>query len=117
MATIQDLANAIGKMEGANIAGSVASRNNNPGNLRYVGQTGAIGQDSGGFAIFPDLSTGQAALNAQINLDANRGLTLSQFIAKYAPPNENNTSNYLNFVSSQTGVDPSTTLDAGFRKG
>lgn len=117
MATTTDLANAIGKMEGANVPGSVAARNNNPGNLRYVGQTGAIGQDAQGFAVFPDLSTGQAALNAQINLDSSRGLTLGQFIAKYAPPSENNTSNYLSFVSQQTGVDPNTTLDAGFHKG
>lgn len=116
MATIQDLANAISKMEGWSVPNSLAQRNNNPGNLRYVGQSGAtIGQ--GGFAAFPTPDAGMQALIDQINLDASRGATLSSFINKFAPPSENNTTDYLSYVSSQTGVDSSMTLDAGFRRG
>jgi hypothetical protein len=116
MATIQDIASAMAQMEGANVSGSLAQRNNNPGNLKYAGQTGAIGQDANGFAIFDSLASGQAALVNQLNLYADRGLTLSQALNIYAPPSENDTNNYVSFVSSQTGVDPNQPL-ASFRVG
>ena len=51
-------ANAIAQFEGYNTASSAAARNHNPGNLKFAGQAGAIGQDSRGFAIFPDDITG-----------------------------------------------------------
>lgn len=107
------LAEAIGRMEGILVPGSLANRNNNPGNLKYVGQAGATGSDGNGFAIFPSMASGQAALDSQIALDSGRGLTLSQFISKYAPPNENDTSSYLSFVSSQTGIAPGDLLSGG----
>lgn len=103
MLTPQSLAEAIARMEGWGVAGSLARRNNNPGNLRASSL--AIGKDSHGFAIFPDEATGWAALQRQINLDANRGLNLEQFIGKYAPPTENDTSNYLRNVMAWTGLD------------
>ncbi len=76
-------------------------KNNNPGNVRYAKQKEATGQDDKGFAIFPDAPAGFRALHDQITLDRQRGLTVAQFVGKYAPPNENNTSNYLNFVCTQ----------------
>src|SRR5271157_4273547 len=89
-ATVDDLAQAIARMEGFNVAGSVAQRDNNPGNLRSG--PGQIGTDAGGYAIFPDVTTGYAALDNQINLNIGRGLTLNQFFgglpgvyAGYAP--------------------------------
>lgn len=80
-----------------------SQKNNNPGNLRYAGQKEATGKDDKGYAIFPTPQAGWRALHAQIRLDQRRGLTLEQFIAKYAPPNENNTSEYLEFVAGQSG--------------
>jgi hypothetical protein len=81
-------------------------RNNNPGNLRFVNQPGAT-RGEGGFAKFNSPEEGIEALRRQVYLDTqNRGLTLSQFIAKYAPPNENNTSRYITYVSQQTGIKP-----------
>lgn len=97
--------------------GSRAWRNNNPGNLRYTDfskRNGAIGIDSGGFAIFPSREIGEAA---QINLlksNYNK-LTLKQMIYKYAPPSENNTEQYLAQVVMRTGIGPQEivgTLDA-----
>jgi hypothetical protein len=73
-------------------------RNNNPGNLRFASQKEATGQDDKGFAIFLDAPAGFRALHAQIELDRQRGLTVKDFIGKYAPPSENNTTNYLNLV-------------------
>lgn len=105
MATLRDL---IANMEGWNKQGSIAQRNNNPGNLR-AGK-GQIGTDSNGFAVFSSPENGWAALDRQIALDAGRGHTLSSFINKYAPSNENDTGNYLSYLSKGLSVDPETPL-------
>lgn len=79
--------------------------NNNPGNLRYAGQPGAV-QGEGGFAKFPSPQAGYEALKRQIKLDASRGLTLERFIGKFAPPTENNTTQYIQQVSKRLNVSP-----------
>lgn len=73
--------------------------NNNPGNLRYVGQTGAK-RGEGGFARFSSPIAGFQALINQIRLDAKRGHTLASFISKYAPPSENDTKTYIKQITS-----------------
>lgn len=87
----------------------LAKANNNPGNLRYVGQAGAK-QGKGGFAAFSTPEAGVKALSSQIKLDTSRGHTLASFINKYAPPVENNTSVYLQQAAKALGVSPSTKL-------
>jgi hypothetical protein len=87
----------------------LARVNNNPGNLRYVGQAGAS-QGEGGFARFPTPEAGYQALLNQIQLDASRGLSLEKFINKYAPPIENDTSLYLRQMVSAVGASPTTPL-------
>lgn len=110
------LAQAIARFEGYNVAGSVAARNNNPGNLRAgPGQTGT---DAGGYAIFPDTDTGFAALDNQINLNIGRGLSLDEFFAGkpgvypgYAPSaDSNNPTQYASTVAGWLGIDPSVPL-------
>jgi len=83
--------------------------NNNPGNLRFAGQTGAT-QGEGGFAKFSSPEAGYQALQNQIKLDAGRGLTLAQFVTKYAPPSENNTQQYLQQILQSTGAKSSTPI-------
>jgi len=83
--------------------------NNNPGNLRFVGQSGAS-QGQGGFAKFSTPESGADALKKQIALDASRGHTLSSFINKFAPPSENNTKQYIAQVSSELGISPNTKI-------
>lgn len=61
-------------------------------------------------AQFENQEAGYRALLNQIDLDASRGLTLSQFINKYAPPTENDTNKYLSFLSQSTGFSPETKL-------
>jgi hypothetical protein len=119
---VASLASAIGRFEGFLVPGSVAQRNNNPGNLRSgPGQTGT---DANGYAIFPDVATGQAALQNQIQLNIDRGLSLQQFFAGepgvyagYAPASDkNNPTQYANTVAGWLGIDPSVplqSLDAG----
>lgn len=77
--------------------------NNNPGNLRFVGQAGAT-EGQGGFARFNTPEEGYEALKKQIELDKSRNLTVEQFINKYAPPVENDTSTYINQFNDTLGT-------------
>jgi hypothetical protein len=56
------------------------------------------------------VEAGWEALRRQIELDAGRGLTLEQFINKYAPPSENPTADYLRYVVARTGLSPDAPL-------
>lgn len=103
------LSNHIALLEGYHKIGSLAQRQNNPGNLRYVGQAGAV-RGSNGFAKFPNPNAGFAALQNQIKLDASRGLSLGQFIYKYAPPSQNNSAAYLGSVARTLNVAPTSRL-------
>lgn len=77
--------------------------NNNPGNLRFVGQAGAS-QGTGGFAFFKTVQDGFNALVNQVKLDASRNHTLASFINKYAPPSENNTGVYQQQLATRLNV-------------
>lgn len=85
--SIQSVANTIQTIEGY-YPGSLAYRNNNPGNLVFANQPGAT--QNGAFASFSSYDQGYQALQRQIQLDANRGLTIQQFINKYAPASDGN---------------------------
>ncbi len=94
--------------------GSLAWRDNNPGNLVYNSNTialGAIGSNNG-FAVFPDLSTGTAALTSILNSSTYQSLSIDAAIARYAPAFENNTSAYQSFVTNTLGVSGTTTLSS-----
>jgi uncharacterized protein (TIGR02594 family) len=86
--------------------GSRSWRNNNPGNIRkgdFVITAGAIGDD-GSFGIFADLKSGLAAITALLQTASYRDLTLEGAIFRYAPPSENDTGAYVDFVESKSGV-------------
>lgn len=99
MGDINTVAQTIQKVEGY-YPGTAAYRNNNPGNLRCCGtgvpcgiqsSAGATGCEAGtNFAVFPSYQAGYNGLLSQIQLDASRGLSISQFINKYAPASDNN---------------------------
>ena len=91
--------------------GSVSQTHNNPGNLKFVGQPGAVkgdpAGDGGNYAKFPDYKTGLAALNKQISLDASRGLTFRDFAKKYAPAGGgNDPERYAADLAKSTGHKP-----------
>lgn len=114
--SVQDLMNAIAQMEGYNKPGTIANRNNNPGNLRWASTQ--IGQEStvnGKYATFATPQDGWAALQSYIQ--NNQNLSLRDFITKYAPPSENDTSNYLNWLVSQVGVGADTPVSSLFGGG
>lgn len=88
--------------------GSVASRNNNPGNLRRWGDRPI----EDGFAVFPDPGAGFYALTRQVEKNIERGLTLEEFFAGrqgvypgYAPSaDDNDPLSYARFISRKTGI-------------
>lgn len=92
---------------------SRAQRNNNPGNLEFRGQNGAVPEDgSGRFAKFGSAAEGVSALVKQLQRYGARGLdSLDKIIAKYAPPGENDTQAYIDVLSKKLGVAPSEKLD------
>ncbi|CUJ41202.1 phage tail tape measure protein%2C TP901 family%2C core region [Achromobacter xylosoxidans] len=87
-------------------------RNNNPGNLVYVGQTGASKEANGRFATFSSAQEGLNALAAQLRRYGQRGLNSIQSIVNtYAPASENNTGAYANYLAQKMGIDTNTQFD------
>jgi len=111
-------ANVIAQFEGFNSPGTRPARNNNPGDLKYLGQAGAVGADSGGFAIFPDPITGFQALYRQLQKYVSDfpNFTILKIMAHYlgqVTPTVNaqgDAFTYAAAVASGLGVDISTTL-------
>ena len=77
----------------------IAKAHNNPGNLKFADQPGAkkgeAAGDGGHFAQFDTVEEGLGALREQVELDAERGMSIKDFITKYAPPKSNDTAAYL----------------------
>ena len=88
-------------------------RNNNPGNLNFVGQAGASLEKPGGrFAKFETAYDGLRAMARQLTLYAQRGInTVEGIISTWAPSSENNTGAYVNAIASKLGVDPNAALN------
>lgn len=92
--------------------GSRSYRNNNPGNIKYVGQPSAIGSDSLGFCIFATYADGRKSLTDMLIRAAtppaegyNPEMTLVQFYERYAPSSDNNNPlAYAQFVARKIGV-------------
>lgn len=109
MTIVESIAAAIAQMEGFNSQGSVAQRQNNPGNLRSWGSNPVIG----GYAKFPNVTAGWSALYSQIQKNINRGLSLNEFFGGkpgvypgYSPGSDggNRPANYAAFVGSHVGI-------------
>lgn len=111
-------ANVIAQFEGFNSPGSRPARNNNPGDLKFAGQVGAVGADSGGFAVFPDPITGFQALYRQLTkyVTDYPNDTILDITAHYlgqSTPTRNaqgDAFTYAAAVASSLGVDMGTTL-------
>jgi len=98
--------------------GSRAYRNNNPGNIKFVGQKTATGQDDKGFCVFPDYKTGLEALKSLLRYAAtgnskyyNPAGDLFAWASVYAPASDNNAPRtYAEFVAKKIGVPISTPI-------
>ena len=89
-------------------------RNNNPGNLNFAHQKGAVLEPgpNARFARFPTPEAGLAALRDQLRLYIVRdGIdTVTGIISKWAPPNENATASYIRAVCRFMCVGPDAKL-------
>jgi hypothetical protein len=83
-----------------------AYKNNNPGNVEYVGQPGASKSEDGRFAKFDTPEAGLADIHRIIGLHQND--TLEKYISTYAPANENDTATYVANAAKELGVPAST---------
>lgn len=94
-------------------------RNRNPGNIRksgtaYMGEV-RPSQDTA-FKQFETMAWGYRAVFVLLDSYRRRGYTtLRQMIARYAPPVENDTGNYVRCVSAWSGIDADEPLDTNDR--
>ena len=93
------LAEAIAKEEGFGISGAVPTRNLNPGDIEHA--PGEMHNTSSPIGSFSTVEEGWAALERQLQLFADRGLTVAEAIYTFAPPTENNSAAYLAYVISE----------------
>jgi len=84
-------------------------RQKNPGNIRpganFIGESGA----NDGYAVFNSDEEGLRAIQRLLQTYGNKYNinTLEGFANRYAPPSDNNpTSNYIDYLSQQTGIAP-----------
>ena len=104
-----------------NATGTRSDRNNNPGNIwdgLAPGKARRIWPhlpiDSAGYVIYPSKASGRAALEKDLSIKVNRGMTLASLISQYAPPGPpegqqvglpaNNTAAYIRNVSTWLGI-------------
>lgn len=110
--SVKALASAIQTFEGF-YPGSRSYRNNNPGNLKFASQPGAVAQDDKGFAVFDSYTSGWNALIALIyrRIQQHPTWTVLDFFMSYAPPSDNNpTQQYAQTVADAVGASTSTQL-------
>jgi hypothetical protein len=88
------------------MAKSLSVKNNNPGNIvwgDYAAGLGAL-QGLGGFAKFDSPIQGLSAMLRLLAGSSYRFCTIAEAIARYAPPEENDTESYIAFVCLETGL-------------
>ena len=92
-------------------------KNRNPGNLRWTPKDrwqGLTGQDNKGFCVFSSDVHGIRALVRDLRTDYLRDgqTTIESLIAEYAPPHENDTQAYVDYVAQALDIGPRTEIPA-----
>jgi hypothetical protein len=103
---IHKLACAIAAQEGFFESGSIAQRQNNPGNLRGAPWSGPIVPKQEGYWSPTSLAQGQAGMLHLIAQHVAEGHTLTQLINAWAPAADGNEpETYIKNVAEWTGID------------
>lgn len=118
MASFEDVVQAFIRMEGSDLANSINQtmvRNFGKwdvGHLVYAGQAGAtpIWINDRNWAGWNSREESVEGLRRDLKAKANKGMTLAQAIAVYAPASENQTQTYITNVSQWSGWPPDTPL-------
>lgn len=105
------LAKLIATREGFFKSGTLPARNHNPGDLRHSPHS-VHTDDPNSIGAIDDDADGWADLERQLTLYADRGMTLSAVVYVYAPPSENDSASYLDFLIQSFGglIDADTPL-------
>lgn len=96
------------------------TRNNNPGNLQWGPHARSFGSErieiiprgyisKPRFAYFPTPEAGFAALRGWF--EKHREKTLIDAMHIYAPPSENDTEDYIDFICDKVGCSPHVSID------
>lgn len=95
------------------VGGTIAWRNNNPGNIERGGFAESQGglPTNGRFAVFPDVETGASAISALLK-DRYGTRTIRQTMERYAPRSENNTEAYIAHIVQHTGLRDDRTIES-----
>lgn len=110
------LARLIADMEGFNKVGTKPNRFNNPGDLRHSPHSKHTPWESNGIGVIDTVEHGWEDLDRQLHLYAARGLTLESMIYDfYAPPSENNSQTYLDYLCKGLNLPPSTLVSEALK--
>ena len=94
----------------------VSIKRNNPGNIRHSAARwqGEVTAPGEAFCHFSSLEMGCRAMLKLLRryIDVKKLNTIRKVIASWAPPSENRTEQYINFVASQLDKHPDDTLYA-----
>lgn len=101
------LASLIAQEEGFGVAGAIPTVRNNPGDLRHSPHS-EHPDDPNAIGTIDTPADGWADLERQLQLYADRQMTLRAAIYDFAPPSENDSERYLNFVCEGLGCSPDT---------
>lgn len=100
------LALVMSHREGYDILGSIPQRNHNPLDLRHSPHSHHLNNAPDAIGIIDNDVEGWADADRQLEIYAQRGLTIEEMIKIFAPPNENATYSYIDFVCSKMFCNP-----------
>lgn len=104
------LARLIAQEEGYGVPGAIPTRDHNPGDLRHSPHSFHPADSPDAIGQIDSDQDGWTDLERQLQLYANRGLTLQQAIYEFAPPEENNSAQYLKYVCDGLGLPATATV-------
>lgn len=98
------LAQLIAREEGFGKPGAIPTLRHNPGDLRHSPHSEHPAAEPDAIGSIDTDDDGWNDLERQLQLYADRGLTLRTMVDAYAPPGENDTSRYLEFLTTALGL-------------
>jgi hypothetical protein len=107
---VSKLARVMAQEEGDNVLGSVPNRDHNPLDLRHSPHSSHAGEGPNDIGIIDNDADGWADAEEQLQRYAARGMTLAQMVYTLAPPSENDSQQYLDFVCAGMGMPPTTSV-------
>jgi uncharacterized membrane protein len=103
--------------EGFGKVGARPTVNNNPGDLRHAPGEQHTPGDPDGIGKFATAEEGWAALEHQLELYAQRGFSLQKAVYTFAPPSENKTAEYLDYLCEHLGCSADTPMETVLKIG